>query len=235
MSKEDISISICVPAFNEEGTLRRAVEDLLSTLSQHLKELEVIIVDDGSNDSTPRLAQELAMKYHQVKFIRHARNQGIGVCYRDALAVARGNYFTWFPSDHENSAQELVQCLPYLKDNQIVTTHHRNHDARPKIRRLISCVYTWVLNKCIGMNLKYYNGLTIIPTHILRSAPLAAKGFVFSAECIIYSVRSGCKVIELSSPLRRRVSGKSKAFRIYSLYRMCKDLFHICLRCRKKC
>lgn len=235
MSKKDISISVCIPALNEENTLEKAVEDLVLTLAQCVNQLEVIIVDDGSTDSTSQLAEELVAKYHQLKFIGHVKNQGIGSCYRDALAVAQGNYFTWFPSDHENSAQELVKCLPFLEDNYIVTSHHRDYDSRPKTRRLISHTYTWILNKYFRMNLKYYNGLTIIPTHILRSAPLVAEGFAFSAEGIIYAVRFGCKVVELSAPLRGRVSGRSKAFKLSSLWRMCRDFFRICLRYGKEC
>ncbi|MBL7197801.1 MAG: glycosyltransferase family 2 protein [Candidatus Omnitrophica bacterium] len=231
MDRKNVNLSVCVPAFNEENTLKEAAEDLILNLSQQVNELEIIIVDDGSSDSTPQLAQELSAKYHQVKFIRRVKNQGIGSCYRDALAVAQGNYFTWFPSDHENSARELTKCLPFLKDDCIVTSHHRNHDSRPGFRRLISHIYTLVLNKYFRMNLKYYNGLTIIPTHVLRLAPLVADGFAFSAESIIYAVRSGCKVVELSAYLRGRACGKSKAFKIYSLWRMCKDFFRICLRC----
>jgi len=233
MSRKDIDISICVPAFNEESTLKEAVEDLILNLSQQANGLEIIIVDDGSTDSTLQLAQELSAKYYQVKFIRHVKNQGIGFCYRDALAVAQGNYFTWFPSDHENSATELAKCLPFLKDDCIVTSHHRDYDSRPGFRRLISHLYTLVLNKYFRMNLKYYNGLTIIPTHILRSTPLVAEGFAFSAESIIYAVRLGCKVVELSAHLRERISGGSKAFRICSLWRMCKDFFRIGLKCRR--
>lgn len=234
MDKKNINISVCVPAFNEENTLKKAVDDLVSILAQYVNQLEVIIVDDGSNDLTSQLAEELSIKYYQVKFIRHVKNQGIGSCYHDALAVAQGNYFTWFPSDYENSVQELVDCLPFLENKCIVTSHHRDYDSRSKSRRLISQAYTWILNKYFRMNLKYYNGLTIIPIHILRSAPLVAKGFAFSAEGIVYAVRLGCKVVELSAPLRGRVSGESKALKICSLWRMGRDFFNICLRYQKK-
>ena len=53
MNREDISLSVCVPAFNEENTLKEAVEDLILTLLQKIKELEIVIVDDASTDSTP--------------------------------------------------------------------------------------------------------------------------------------------------------------------------------------
>jgi len=233
MNREDISLSVCVPAFNEENTLKEAVEDLILTLLQKIKELEIVIVDDASTDSTPQLARELVAKHNQVKFISHAKNLGVGVCYRDALAVAQGKYFTWFPSDHENSAGELAKCLPFLNDNYIVTSHHRDYDFRSDFRRLISYIYTWVLNKYFRMNLKYYNGLTIIPTMCLRTTSLKSEGFAFGAESVIHAVQSGCKVVELSAPLRQRVSGKSKAFTIKSIYKVLKDLFFV-LKKRKK-
>lgn len=235
MDKKNINISVCVPVFNEENTLKKAVDDLVLILTQYVNQLEVIIVDDGSNDLTSQLAEELSLKYHQVKFIRHVKNQGIGSCYHDALAIAQGNYFTWFPSDYENSVQELVDCIPFLENKCIVTSHHCDYDSRSKSRRLISHAYTWILNKYFRMNLKYYNGLAIISTHILRSSPLVAKGFAFSAESIIYAVLAGCKVIELSVPLRGRTCGKSKAFSVHSLLVMCKDFFCILIEKRNFC
>ncbi|MCF7916177.1 MAG: glycosyltransferase family 2 protein [Candidatus Omnitrophica bacterium] len=225
MNKKNITISICVPALNEEKNLEGAVEDLMLNLISHVRNFEIIIVDDGSIDSTPKLAKELSEKYYQVKFIKHSVNRGVGSCYRDALKAARGDYFTWFPSDHEDSAQELINCLPHLSKNCMIILNHRGYDCRSKFRQLLSYCYTWILNKYFKMNLKYYNGLTIIPTDILRLIPLAANGFAFSAEIIIHSIKSGCKVIELNAPLRKRASGSSKAFKINSLLRMCRDYF----------
>jgi glycosyltransferase involved in cell wall biosynthesis len=101
---QDVSISICVPAFNEEKTLAAAVEDLVDTLSVLVREIEVIIVNDGSSDSTLAIAEGLASKNPQIKVINHKNNLGVGVSFRDALAKAKYKFFTWFPGDHENSA-----------------------------------------------------------------------------------------------------------------------------------
>lgn len=227
MSKRDIYISVCVPAFNEEENIEEAVVALHSSLSQTVERFEIIIVDDASTDSTFATAQELARKYDQVKVLRHMSNRGMGSCYRDALSVAEGDYFTWFPADHENSAEEIINCIHQLKEDYIVTSYHCGQDMRPKLRRLISRLYTWILNKRFKLNLKYYNGLTIIPTKVLKAIPLKSEGFFFSAEAIIRSVRSGCQVIGLTAPLRGRISGKSKAFSLSSIFRMIKDLIRI--------
>ncbi len=227
MDKKNIIISVCVPAFNEEDNLKPAVEDLISNLTPHVKGLEVIIVDDGSTDLTLKKIKILARKYHQVKVIKHAKNQGIGSCYQNALKIAKGDYYSWFPSDHENSAQELVNSLPYLSKGCIVTSNHCDYDCRTKFRKLLSYYYTWIFNKCFRLNLEYYNGLALIPVNILRSTYFVSKGFTIDAESIIHVAKSGYKVVELSFPLRERTLGSSKAFKIASFWRIFKDFFSI--------
>jgi glycosyltransferase involved in cell wall biosynthesis len=229
----DINISICVPAFNEEESLEGAVEDLLTTLSPVIRGLEIIIVNDGSTDSTFRIAEQLASRHIQVKVIHHKRNSGIGVCYRNALAIARGSYFTWFPSDHENSATEFLQCLPYLKEKTIVTCYHREQDPRSALRRWISRSYTFILNKYFHLDLKFYNGLTIFPVTLLRSLVLVAKGFVSVAESLIRAIQSGYQVVELPAPLNNRVGGRSKALTLKSACQIFADLFQIMVLIRR--
>jgi len=216
----NFSISLCVPALNEEKTLSAAVRDLINTLSSLVKELEIIIVDDGSSDSTFQIANNLALEFSQVKVIHHENNLGLGASFKDALAKSKGDYFSWFPADHENSAREFIPCLQHLGKNIIVTSNHRGYDSRPLLRRLISRTYTWIINKYFCLNLKYYNGLTVFPTLGLRSFNLTSDGFFLPAESIIWAVRRGYQVVELSTPLEKRKWGRSKALTLASIIKM---------------
>ena len=222
---EQFSISVCVPAFNEAAALKDAVKDLFETLSSLVGGLEIIIVNDGSTDATATLAQELSRDYDQkIRVIHHPVNLGLGASYKDALAIAQGQYFTWFPGDHENSAQELAQCLPYLAQDTVVTSYHGESDKRTWFRRRLSHLYTGILNKYFRLRIKYYNGLAIFPTGVLRSCPLISNGFALSAESLIRTIRSGCKVVELLYPLEKRQGGRSNAISFFSLFGMSKDL-----------
>ncbi len=224
---QEVTLSVCIPVLNEEKTLKAAVDDLIINLSVYILRLEIIIVDDGSTDFSFQIAEQIAKDYPGIKVIRHKRNLGIGTCYREALAIARGDYFTWFPADHENSAEEFIKCLAYLNKNTIVTCHHIGQDVRSSVRRFISCGYTWFLNRSFGLDLQYYNGLTIFPTSILGSFSLIADGFLFNAECMIKAIRSGCRIIELPILLKKRISGKTKALTFPSFIKMVRDLFRI--------
>lgn len=223
----NISISVCVPAFNEERSLREAVEDLLHTLLPGVQKLDIVIVDDGSTDSTGQVAGRLAEEYCQVRTIHHAKKMGIGVSYRDALALAEGDYFTWFPGDHENSAQEFILCMPHVKEDTVVTCYHRGQDPRPPFRRFISRAYVYFLNTVFHLNLKYYNGLAVLPVSALRSLKLIADGFLFSAEILIKAVRKDFLIVELAVPLRGRAFGRSSAVTFSSARKMARDIFRV--------
>jgi len=233
--KKDIILTVCVPAYNEEKSLKKAVENLLFTISPHVNMLKIIIVDDGSFDSTSKIADELSKRYSQVDVIHHSKNLGVGASYRSALSKVKEGYFTWFPGDHEDSVDEIVHCLPYIDIDTVVTCHHIEYDSRTLLRRLISRFYTWLLNRYFHFNIKYYNGLSIYPVSILKSLPLVSNGFSLFAENLIHSIRYNYKIVEISTDLNRREWGKSKALSFVSIYCMAKDICKILLRTWQKC
>lgn len=222
-----MSLSICIPALNEEKTLRGSVADLREALGGSVGRLEIIIVDDGSTDATGRIADEIAGECPGIKVIHHECKKGLGAAYRHALSLATGDYFTWFPADHENNAAQFLAYLPYLDERTVVTSHHRGQDRRSLKRRIVSRTYSGLLNMLFGLDLAYYNGLAVFPIKVLRSSPPVADGFIFSAEALIRAVRAGCRVKELFVPLGKRSTGESKALTLASLSQALKDLVRI--------
>lgn len=227
MRLEMISLSICVPAYNEEESLKRTIEELISHLKSVGIDFEILLINDGSTDSTLLIAEELCKANPEIKIFSHGKNSGIGVCFRTALNNATRPYFTWFPADGENFPDELINSIKFLNEKVIVTSHHLGCDPRPLVRKIISRFYTSVLNLRFNLNINYYNGLTIFPTSVLKDMRLKCKGFGIFAESIIKILRAGYKIIELNYPLKKRKAGKSKAFGINSLISTLKELVYL--------
>src|SRR5579875_113291 len=82
-----MQLSVIVPAFNEERTLNRVVEKLLSIPNL----LEIIIVDDCSTDNTLLIAERLQQSYAKVKVLKHNRNQGTTAALKTGFAAATGD------------------------------------------------------------------------------------------------------------------------------------------------
>ena len=88
-------VSIIVPVYNVEKYLVRCMESLLN---QTLKEIEIILVDDGSPDNCPQMCDEYARRDSRVKVI-HKSNAGLGYARNSGLDVAVGEYIAFVDSD----------------------------------------------------------------------------------------------------------------------------------------
>ena len=81
-------ISIIVPVYNVEKYLARCLE---SILEQTYKDLEVIVVDDGSTDASPRICDQYAEKDKRIRVV-HKKNGGLSVARIWGMRIMRGNY-----------------------------------------------------------------------------------------------------------------------------------------------
>ena len=99
-------VSIVVPVYNVEHYLQ---ECILSLLGQTYKNIEVILVDDGSTDSSGNICDLFAEKDSRIKVI-HKRNAGLGYARNSGLEIAKGEYITFIDSD-DIAEKNLVELL----------------------------------------------------------------------------------------------------------------------------
>lgn len=92
---KDILISVVLPIYNVEKYLNQSIE---SIVNQTYKNLEIILVDDGSPDNCPKMCDEWAQKDDRIKVI-HKKNAGLGMARNTGLENATGDYIVFFDSD----------------------------------------------------------------------------------------------------------------------------------------
>ncbi len=103
----DHKVSIIIPVYQTENYLNQCVD---SVLGQTYKNLEIILVDDGSKDESPSLCDEYAVKDTRVRVI-HQKNGGLSRARNNGMKAASGNYLLFLDSDDYWDDQELVQKL----------------------------------------------------------------------------------------------------------------------------
>lgn len=99
-------ISVIVPIYNVEKYLNRTMQSLVG---QTLKDIEIILVDDGSPDNCPNMCNDYANKYDNIKVI-HKKNEGLGMARNSGLDVATGEYIMFVDGDDTieyNSCERL--------------------------------------------------------------------------------------------------------------------------------
>src|SRR5947207_15177805 len=90
------SLSVIFPAFNEEANIRAVVEDACRIIPKFAPVFEIIVVDDGSEDRTGEICDDLALEFSDVRVAHHATNRGYGAALKSGIEQAR-NDVIFFP------------------------------------------------------------------------------------------------------------------------------------------
>lgn len=221
----EVSISVVVPALNEEANIDGAVSNIIDAFNEFGLDWEVIIVDDGSTDQTGKRAEALAAANPRIKVLHHPSPMGIGRAFVDGVRAASKFAVTWLPGDGENDAYEILKYVPLIQHVDVVVPFVINTGVRSLFRRLLSTSYLWIINLSFGTNFNYTNGTVIYRRYVFERVNPSAGGFFFQAECLISAIRAGMIFAEVPVRLQQRTSGKSKAVSLRSLFRVIRDFF----------
>src|ERR1700757_2441811 len=122
---QPLSLSILVPVYNEQYLVRSSLLRIaLLGKSAYLSRIEIIVVDDGSNDSTPHVLEICRQEFNrnddsQIEwiFLRHEQNLGKGAAIRTALAKATGEITIIHDADLEYDPQDIPKLLRVFSEH----------------------------------------------------------------------------------------------------------------------
>jgi glycosyltransferase involved in cell wall biosynthesis len=178
-------LSIVMPAYNEEATLKTVVDKLLTL--PHL--LEVVIVNDCSKDSTGKVAEELARLHSKVKVLHHAKNRGKTEALKTGFASTRGDIVIVQDADLEYDPADIGEVIaPILAGEADVV-----YGSRFLVRRAARALYfyhylankglTFLSNLFTNVNLTdVETGYKAFRGDIIRQMRITSSGFGFEIE-----------------------------------------------------
>ena len=207
------TISIIIPAYNEEGNIRGTVNEVLRAFGDRFGGYEILIVNDGSKDGTGEVANALAAENPHIKAIHNSPNMGFGYSYRRGVAAATCDYVGFFPGDDCLPAECIEAVFDQVGKADIISHYTSNLEVRLASRRVISRTYTWMMNTLFGLHLSYFNGPTVHRREVIQNVKISTDGFAFLSEIMVRLIRSGHSYRQIGTPIRERKRGSSKAFR----------------------
>lgn len=216
------SLSVIVPAFNEEGNITTAITSVLSAANSAGIEHEIIVVDDGSTDSTAEQARMWAEARPNIGVIRHQWsfgpgdprgpiNRGLRAAYETGLSAATGEYVTWVPGDGEMAQESIAAIFKAIGSADLVVPYHGTPERRTWLRRLLTWGSTTQLNILLGHRLRYFQGTVVYPTDLARRLPRTEPGFFCMAEMLCHALDAGLTYTEVPLEHQERQNGVSKA------------------------
>jgi glycosyltransferase involved in cell wall biosynthesis len=166
-----MDISIVVPVYNEEESLRELHDWISGVLSSHSYEYEVIMVDDGSRDTSWDVIEELALAHKQVKGIRFRRNYGKAAALHTAFQAASGDVVITMDADLQDSPEEVPELTRMiLEEGFDLVSGWKKKRYDPLSKRIPSKLYNGIARLVSGIKLHDFNcGLKAYRKSVVKS------------------------------------------------------------------
>lgn len=225
------SLSVFFPAFNEEENIKPAVEKALTVLEKlEIKKWEVIIVDDGSKDKTPEIADQLASKYPTVRAI-HQPNGGYGQALKTGFDNARFEWVAFSDSDGQFDFSEITKFLDKTDEAQVIVGFRLNR-ADSVLRSIFTFGWKTLARILLGLTVKDYScGFKLIKREVYEKVlPLEGEEKVTQIELLVKAKRQGFKFAEVGVHHYPRIYGKSTGANLKVVIRSLGDLVKLWLK-----
>ncbi len=203
----DMSLSVVIPAYNEEGAVRRTIEEVFSVLRPTGIPFEVIVVDDGSQDDTRNEAEAAG-----AIVLANQVNAGYGASLKRGVKAATMEYVAIMDADGTYPARYLPEMLAMCRDQDMVVG---DRGAAMKNVPLIRRPAKWFLNKFASFlaerRLNDLNsGLRVFrKSELIPFLPLLPQNFSFTTTITLCMSHNGKRMIYTPIEYGKRV-GKSK-------------------------
>jgi len=159
---DDPYLSLVIPAYNEQENVEALLARVAPALQQTGKPFEVIMVDDGSTDSTPQLLNQAMALYPWLRVLRLSRNSGQSTAFDAGFKAARGKVIATIDADLQNDPEEIPRLLPLLDGyDMIAGWRQKRHDTamRRAQSRIANRIRNWISDENIhdsACSLKVY-------------------------------------------------------------------------------
>ena len=230
------SISVIIPALNEEKLLSLTVKLVVDACLSTKLNYEIIIVDDGSTDNTLEIAFALSNQYKNIKVIRHDVNLGIGAAYKNGLSASSKEHIILIPADNAWPYESLTDIFLLIGSVDIIIPYITTAGDKNLFRKIISRIYTQIINTVFRLKVPYYNGIVVHRLDLVKSIHICANGFFYQTELLVKILKLhpllACKFVPSATNIR--TDGKSKALSLKNLIGVIVSLITLSIYILKK-
>ncbi|GGL72629.1 flippase-like domain-containing protein [Halocalculus aciditolerans] len=228
MSDSGVEVSVVLPAYNEEATIEKTVQTTLSTLGEFLPSnaFEVIVAEDGCDDRTPEIADELAAADSRVRHFHSDERLGRGGALNAAFEAAHGDVLVYFDTDLATDMRHLEALVESVRSGEWdVATGSRwmseNVADRPAKRGVPSRGFNFLTRTFLGSDLRDHQcGFKAFSKEAFADLRPAVEDehWFWDTEMLVRAQRRGFRVREF--PVEWTPKGDSKVDLVRDVFGM---------------
>jgi glycosyltransferase involved in cell wall biosynthesis len=218
-------ISVGVPIYNEEESLSLLYEKIRDACRSLGRLYEIVFVDDGSQDRTFAILEDIHMRDASVKVVRFRKNYGQTAAMAAGFQYAHGVVVVSMDGDLQNDPADIPRLLSKLEEGfDVVCGWRKNRQDKFLSRRLPSVVANWIIGRVTGVRI-HDNGCSLkaYRASVIKSVALYGEMHRFIPAM---STLTGARIAELQVQHHARQFGKSK-YGIGRVWRVAVDIITI--------
>ena len=223
-------LSFFFPALNEEDNVAPIVEEALSVLPHFAVDIEITVVDDGSNDRTGAIADELARKDPRVRVIHHGTRRGYGGAVRSGLVAATKPWIFFTDGDRQFAIEDLALLIA-ASDGADAVVGYRKKRADPARRLFVAWVYNRLIRLLFGGGWRDVDcAFKLFRREVFERVLLEhirSNGAFFSPELLITLRRAGVRIRQVGVRHFPRTAHEPKGASPRVILRAIRDLLRL--------
>jgi glycosyltransferase involved in cell wall biosynthesis len=214
-------LSIFFPCYNDAGTIGSLVAAADTVAREYTDDYEIIVVDDGSTDSSRDLLRELQVAYPRLRLVFHEQNRGYGGALRSGFRHATKDLVFYTDGDGQYDVFELRRFLPILQDGIDVVNGYKIARSDPAYRVLIGTVYLRLMRLLFNFKARDVDcDFRLLRRSVFEAISLEHDSGVICLELVKKLELAGFRFAEYPVHHYHRTYGKSQFFRVGRLARV---------------
>ena len=204
LKRETMTVSVVVPAHDEEENVRPTVEAMARMFETSGLQGEVVLVDDGSTDGTLAEARALEPEFGFLRVVTQQPRRGLSRALETGFGAAVGDVIVFYPADLQFSADDIPRMVEeLLRGCDIVTGWKQGRYEK----RFVSGIYNHLTRWLFGIEVHDLNSVKAFRRELLDCFEFRSD---FHRYLVVMAVQAGYRAGEVKVQLSPRASGKSK-------------------------
>lgn len=225
------SITVFLPAFNDEQSIAALVTNAFDTLSSLSDDFEVLVVNDGSSDSTREVLEELASRFSNLNVIHHESNRGYGAALRSGFTHASKELIFYTDGDGQYDVRELALLYPLMTGTVSVVNGYKLKRSDSRFRVVAGAAYNWFARVLFKLPIRDVDcDFRLMRRQVVQQLDLVSSSGVICVELVRKLTAAGCRFAEAPVHHYSRKYGRSQFFTFSRVVKTAIDFFVLWMR-----
>lgn len=222
------SVSIVIPAYNEEAIIKSAVEVAHEILQDAKIDFEIIVVNDGSNDKTENVLRKSFSNTPQIIIQYKKSNEGFGSAVKTGIELSSKQFIFCVPADSPLTTDLFLAFMENIDKADVLVSYRKERVGYSPRMLLNSWVYHFLISNLFNIKLRDYNWIHLYNRKIFDEGKIEIeyKGIFMLAEILIKAKRAGFTFYEFEVEQKERLTGIATASKLVAILKTISEMVH---------